>query len=207
MMMRDSDISNGRIARLYVDDAVAPSLIAASSELEEFVQSQYWDEDDIERSRVLDSLVRRGAIHADAYPTYRDSNTLKVYIRCDGAPVFACSLLSMARLRQLLKQTPMFLEGFTTQIVPTERLSVEAIKAAIQQWIERGFPNAAPVITVELYTGGPGTVRQSTLQLAAVSPVKPLSSDIDAIASTARDVVEPDPGIVGEPYEGDGLAP
>jgi hypothetical protein len=83
---------------------------------------------------------------------------------------------------------------------------VEAIKAAIQQWIERGFPNAAPVITVELYTGGPGTVRQSTLQLAAISPVKPPSSDIDAIAPTMREVVEPDPSIVGEPYEGDGLA-
>lgn len=150
--MRDFDVGNGRVARLYVDDAAdaaALSLTAAPSELEEFVQSQYWDEDDIERSTILDSLVRRGTVHADVYPAYRDSNTLKVYLRSDGAPVFACSLLPMARLRQLLKQTPMVLEGFTTQIVPTEQLSVEEIKAAIQQWIERGFPNATPVITVE----------------------------------------------------------
>lgn len=206
MLMRDFDVSNGRIARLYVDDAAALSLTAAPSELEEFVQSQYWDEDDIERSTVLDSLVRRGPVHADVYPTYRDSNTLKVYLRSDGAPVFACSLLPMARLRQLLKQTPMVLEGFTTQIVPTEHLSVEAIKAAIQQWIERGFPNAAPVITVELYTGGLGTVRQSALHLAAISPVKPPSSDIDAITPTTHGVVDFDPSIVTAPYVGDGLA-
>jgi hypothetical protein len=123
-----------------------------------------------------------------------------VFLRGEGDNdlVFACVLVSGARLRDMLAQSSPIVEGFTLQVLPSEHLSVESVRAALQSWIERCFPDLVlPNLTVERWTG-PDGILQELLELL-LSPAS--SRDMISAATGEPGELRPDPGIAQPPYE------
>lgn len=128
-------------------------MVADVTALATLAEAHYWDDDDESRLSALDDVVSKRNVLAVVYPTHPEPDILKVFLGSDRGPLFACVLVSTARLRSMLKESPWVVEGFSFQVAASEHLSVEAVRAAVQTWIERTFPDRVlPDITVKFWT-------------------------------------------------------
>lgn len=155
MIIFETRLANDHPARGFFRELPAPPLAEAT------VAERYWDEDDQARAPTLRTILARPNVSAIAHPTLGHRDVLQVFLRDQdgggGDLVFACVLVSGARLRDMLAQSSPVVEGFALQILPSEHLSVESVRAALQCWIERCFPDLGlPDLTVERWTGPEG---------------------------------------------------
>jgi hypothetical protein len=136
MITIETMLANERRARGFFRELPAPQIAQA------VVAERYWDDDDQARAPSLQNILSRTNVSAIAYPTLAHRDVLQVFLRDEGDDdlVFACVLVSGARLRAMLAQSSPIVEGFALQVLPSEHLSVESIRAALQSWIERCFP-------------------------------------------------------------------
>ncbi len=120
-------------------------------------QSFFDDDDDRERERRIVSLLTGPniqVVRAVAYPTLGARDVLQLYVRDGDDDLFACVLMTHARLRETLREPP-FVEGFSHQVIQGDHLSVEGVRTAARVWVERCFPRATANLVVELWTPVP----------------------------------------------------
>jgi hypothetical protein len=74
---------------------------------EDIAAARFWDDDDEKREPLLRRLLAQPNVRAIAYPTSGHRDVLQVYLPepDQGGLVFACVMMSGARLRDLLKQS------------------------------------------------------------------------------------------------------
>lgn len=98
------------------------------------------DESDTARERVLGTIVQRPRITGTVHEGVSPSDVLHVYL--DGAPagrVFACVVVSEARLEQMLTEAPLVVEGLSLQVASTRWLTPDSVRAAMEAWASRNF--------------------------------------------------------------------
>lgn len=195
MITFESQLANEHRARGFFQELPDPKTAIA------IIAERYWDEDDQVRVAALRKILERTNVSAITYPTLGHRDVLQVFLRDSGAePVFACVLVSGARLRDMLAQSSPIVEGFAMQVLPSEHLSVESIRVALQSWIERCFPNLVlPNLVVERWTGPEG-ISQELLELLLAHPVVPPATLIVADADGVGELY-PDPEVAQPPYE------
>jgi hypothetical protein len=195
MITLETTLANGHRARGFFRQF--PDVPAA----EAMVVERYWDEEDQAREPVLRSVLARLNVAAIAYPTLEHRDVLQVFLRDDDAGdlVFACVLVTGARLRAMLAQSSPVVEGFTLQVLPSEHLSMEGVRAALQSWIERCFPGVGlPNLTVERWTGPDGILYEVLALLLSHPEHAAAAAEIE---SEASEELRPDPSIAQPPYE------
>jgi hypothetical protein len=195
MIIVESRLPNEHRARGFFRELADPRTASA------IIAEQHWDDDDRAREPVLRRILAQANVSAVAYPTTGHRDVLQVFLRDgDGSPVFACVLVSGARLRDMLAQSSPVVEGFALQVLPSEQLSVESMRAGLQSWIERCFPDLVlPSLVVERWTGPEGLLYELLeLLLSRPDPIMltMISEDADQV-----DELRPDPGLAQPPYE------
>ena len=194
MITIESQLANGHRARGFFREL--PDRRAADA----LIAERYWDDDDQVREAMIGAILAQKRVFAIAYPSLAHRDVLQVFLRdLDGGLVFACVLVSGSRLRNMLAQSSPVIESFALQVLPSEHLSLEGVRAALQCWIERCFPNIAmPLIALERWTG-PDGILQELLELL-LSPREPVV--VMSLAGTDTEE-EPyiDPSVVQPPYE------
>lgn len=195
MIMFELQLANQHRARGFFRELPDPD--GATSVIAE----QYWDDDDRARQPALRRILQRSNVSAIAYPTLGHRDVLQVFLRdSSGEPVFACVLVSGARLRDMLAQSSPIVEGFALQVLPSEHLSVESVRAALQSWIERCFPDLVlPSIAVERWTGSDGILQELLELLLAHPRVQPATLIVNDTDESGE--LHPDPGLAQPPYE------
>ncbi len=147
----EAETEDGRRARVFFTD-LPTSQDAASTA----VAARFWDDEtDIERSALLSQILRHQNVRALAFPTSGLPGTIQLFLRDEqtGRRIFACVLVTGERLRELLRVSSPLVEGFSLQVMPGERLSMQGIHAGCQAWVERCFPKLVlPDITVQHWT-------------------------------------------------------
>jgi hypothetical protein len=168
------------------------------------VVARYWDDEDQEREPALRRILVQPNVGAVAYPTSGHRDVLQVFLKETGrdALVFACVLMSGARLRDMLARSSPIVEGFALQVLPGDHLSMEGIRAALQVWVERCFPDLVlPSLTVERWTGPEG-IQHELLELlyAQPNPIQVVSRTFASGDDTPTEL-QPDPELAQPPYE------
>jgi hypothetical protein len=186
----ESTVAGGRRARGFFRD------LPLVENAEAAIAARYWDDEDQLREPVLRAALSRTPVRAIAYPTLGHRDVLQVFLKDDQDHlVFACVLISGARLRDMLAQSSPIIEGFALQVLPGEHLSMEGVRAALQAWVERCFPHLVlPSITVERWTGPEGILHE-LLELLVSQPTPELPGP------ELPSEIEPDPEIAQPPYE------
>jgi len=195
MITFESQLANQHRARGFFRELPDPEAATA------VIAEQYRDDDDQARELALRRILQRSNASAIAYPTLGHRDVLQVFLRdSSGELVFACVLLSGARLREMLAQSSPIVEGFALQVLPSEHLSVESVRAALQSWIERCFPDLMlPSLTVERWTG-PDGILQELLELLLAHPrAQPATLIVNDADESGE--LHPDPGLAQPPYE------
>jgi hypothetical protein len=197
MITFEAQLANERRARAFFRKLPDPQTAEA------VIADRYWDDDDQAREPVLRDILARTNVSAVAYPTLGYRDVLQVFLR-DGNHddlVFACVLVSGARLREMLAQSSPIVEGFALQVLQTEHLSMEGVRAALQAWVERCFPDSVrPNITVERWTGPEG-ILQELLELLLSQPNVTTMTSSAITGADAPEELTPDPEIAQPPYE------
>ncbi|HEX8109788.1 MAG TPA: hypothetical protein VF516_18785 [Kofleriaceae bacterium] len=195
MITFESQLANEHRARGFFRELPDPQVASA------IIAEQYWDDDDQARQPTLRRILQRPNVSAIAYPTLGHRDVLQVFLRDSGAePVFACVLVSGARLRDMLTGSSPIVEGFALQVLPSEHLSVESVRAALQSWIERCFPDLVlPSLVVERWTGPEGILQELLELLLAPPGVDPAT--LIVIYADGADELHPDPALAQPPYE------
>jgi hypothetical protein len=154
MITFESKLANGHRARGFFRELPEPEVAAV------IIAERYWDDDDQARLPALQRILQQPNVSAIAYPTLGYRDVLQIFLRDSGGePMFACVLVSGARLRDMLAQSSPIVEGFALQVLPSEHLSVESVRAALQSWIERCLPDVVlPNLVVERWTGPEGII-------------------------------------------------
>ena len=154
----------------------------------------FWDDEDREREPLLRAALARPVVRAVAYPTVGAEDVLQVFLGHDGELIFACVVESEERLSADLAQRPTIVEGFSLQVAPLRRLTVDGVRAALQSWRERNFPDiGAPAFVLELWTDPRGIRRDLLDVLAALAPV--------TVSEPVPGEIEPDPALADPPFE------
>ena len=193
MITFETRLANGHRARGFFRELPAPHAAEVA------IVERYWDEDDQARAPILRNLLSRTNVEAVAHPTLGHRDVLQVFLKDGEELVFACVLVSGARLREMLAQSSPVVEGFALQVLQSEHLSVESIRTALQSWIERCFPGLVlPSFTVERWTGPDGILLE-LLELLLSQPDS-LEASATVVADAPADL-HPDPGIAQPPYE------
>lgn len=195
MITFESQLANRHRARGFFRELPHPEAATA------VIAEQYWDDDDQARQPALRKILQRTNVSAIAYPTLGNRDVLQVFLRDNrGEPVFACVLVSGARLRDMLARSSPIVEGFALQVLPSEHLSVESVRAALQSWIERCFPDLVlPNLVVERWTGPEGILQEILellLALRGVESTTMIVNDADGASEW-----HPDPALAQPPYE------
>lgn len=90
--------------------------------------------------------------------------------------------------------------GFALQVLPSEHLSVESVRAALQSWIERCCPDLVlPNLVVERWTGPEGILQELLELLLAAPNVAPATLIVNDADGSSE--LHPDPGLAQPPYE------
>jgi hypothetical protein len=195
MITFESQLADEHRARGFFRELPDPQAASA------IIAEQYWDDDDRARQPALRRILQRPNVGAIAYPTLGHRDVLQVFLRDSGGePVFACVLVSGARLRDMLTRSSPIVEGFALQVLPSEHLSVESVRAALQSWIERCFPDLVlPSVVVERWTGPEGILQELLELLLAVPDAEPATLIVNDADSS--DELHPDPGLAQPPFE------
>jgi hypothetical protein len=147
MIVVESQLAGRRRARAFFQELPVDSQAADTA-----VVTRYWDDEDQEREPALRRIVAQTNVSAVAYPTSGHRDVLQVFLKEHDRDdlLFACVLITGARLRDMLARSSPIVEGFGLQVLPGEHLSMEGIRSALQVWVERCFPDIVlPNITVE----------------------------------------------------------
>jgi hypothetical protein len=169
-------VADGRRGRVFAHDAATCEAAA-----EDF-RREFLDESDEQRDPKLKAVFERGVVIASAHAGLGDlEDVVRVYVRpfgVMGRPLFACVLVSRARLEKMLAEAPRVFEGFALQIVDTRHLSSEAselIKAGVEAWLNRIYPTAAPPLLIEPWRD---PVAEASVEIASVG-TEPKFNDSD----------------------------
>jgi len=199
MIAVESQLADRRRARVFFrtlppDPGVADTV----------AEARYWDDEDQAREPVLRSILSQANLRAVAYPTLGHRDVLQVFFKADVTDdlTFACVLVSGARLRDMLEHASPIVEGFALQVLPGEQLSMEGVRAGLQAWIERCFPDIVlPSMTVERWTGPEGILYEVLeLLLTCPYPTTEFSQAAEGPEGASTEV-QPDPRIAQPPYE------
>jgi len=199
MIAVESQLADRRRARVFF--RTLPSEPGTAGTV---ASARYWDDEDQAREPVLRSILSQANLRAIAYPTLGHRDVLQVFFKTDGTDdlTFACVLVSGARLRDMLEHSSPIVEGFALQVLPGEQLSMEGVRAGLQAWIERCFPDVVlPSMTVERWTGPEGILYE-VLELLLSGP--PQIAELAQAAEGSEDAsteLQPDPNIAQPPYE------
>jgi hypothetical protein len=101
-----------------------------------------FDEEDRERASELRERLRCGLAHAIAHPGVDPDDVCQIYLE-GGAPLFACTVVSTHRVSALLAGSSEVIEGFSLQVAGGGHLTPDALRAALEVWAERNFPDLA----------------------------------------------------------------
>jgi hypothetical protein len=131
----------GRSGRVFAREAMPEEVLAKHS-----AGSYFDDEEDRERDSLLRSILSDQ--HVVVVATHRSldpQDVIQAFFRHElgGAPekIFACAVVSKVRLDQMLKEAPVVVEGHSLQVAPTRAITNESIRAALQAWAERNYPD------------------------------------------------------------------
>lgn len=154
----------------------------------------FWDDGDREREPLLRAAVGRPVVRAVAYPTMGAEDVLQVFLDHDGELVFATVVESEERLAHDLVGRATIVEGFSLQVAPMRRLTVDGVRAAMQAWRERNFPDAgAPAFVLELWTDPSGIRRDLLDVFGALGPA--------AVSEPVPEELDPDPAVADPAFE------
>lgn len=123
------------------------------------------EEDDRARHGLLRDVFRGGVVRCVAHPgaDVDATDVVDVYVTLPWTqePVFACVVVSEARLERMLVEAPIVVEDLHLQVASTGgegSLTPSALRAALGTWAGRVFPGTTPEIDVAVWsdTGGSG---------------------------------------------------
>jgi hypothetical protein len=199
MIVVESQRAGQRRARVFFRELPRDLQTADSA-----VVARYWDDEDQDREPSLRRILAQTNVSAVAYPTSGHRDVLQVFLKDSDRDdlVFACVLVSGSRLRDMLARSAPIVEGFALQVLQGEHLSMEGIRAGLQVWVERCFPDIVlPSITVERWTGPEGILHELLEWLhAQPNPILEVSESFPS-RDDAPAELEPDPGLAQPPYE------
>lgn len=170
------------------------------SKAEILAKESYWDDEDQSRAVDLERILRAPGARALTFTTTGHPDVLQVFLTDSHEPderVFACTLVTRTRLRDLVSHAPV-IEGFATQVLASEHLSTESVRTGIEAWAERTFPNLGQVaIGVEHWTSTNG------FSVDLLRILLSQSKESSASAETADVEISPDPRLADPPYDED----
>ena len=177
-----------RRARIWAADVSAlPSVLPAD-------ENWFWDDDDRAREPLLRAALAGPVVRAIAFPTIGVEDVMQVFLDDGSDLVFACVVESEERLSADLAQRSTIVEGFSLQVAPVRRLTVDGVRAELQSWRERNFADlSAAVFALELWTDRTG-IRRDLLDVLA-------SLAAPVVSESVPDGVEPNPALADPPYE------
>lgn len=144
-MIATEFMSGTRRGRVFTSDApLSAGEIAA-------LASGDMDEVDSARERLLRAALSRDVVPATVYPGIDPPEALHVYVaEPGGTPLFACVLVTEQHVHSMLRESPRVVEGFTLQVAQGTRMTGAALRAALETWGSRNFPDvSAPVFGIE----------------------------------------------------------
>jgi len=199
MIVVEALLADRRRARAFFRELPLDSQAADAA-----VVARYWDDEDHDREPALRRIVAQTNVRAIAYPTSGHRDVLQVFLDENGRGdlLFACVLVSGARLRDMLTRSSPIVEGFGLQVLPGEHLSMEGIRTALQVWVERCFPDIVlPSITVERWTGPEGILHELLEWLyAQPTPIQGASQTVFGLDDASTEL-RPDPELAQPPFE------
>lgn len=130
-----------RRGRVFFNDQVIPS----PQTLAERFGKRYFDEDDRTRDQHLRELLQQPIIEGTAHPGVDASDVIHVYLKAaDGAPLFACNIVSEERLAIMLQEAPAVFENFNLQVASGPNITDSSLRAAIETWASRNYADLSP---------------------------------------------------------------
>jgi hypothetical protein len=132
------ELPEGRRTRVFVRDA---SLL---SRLAPVVVELFMDDGDREREPALREVLSGHIVYVDAHAGVGPSDLRHVFVRRserEGASrIFACVIVTEARMEKMLEAEPHVIETFSFQIAPGRVVTTAGTVAAFEAWFGRVFP-------------------------------------------------------------------
>lgn len=117
------------------------------------------DVDDADRARavLLRAVLRAGHVRGTVDPLLDPMDVMQVYLRADdGDDLFACVLVPRAHVARMLGEAPVVIEGFSLEVAQGDLLTADGIRAAMEAWAQRNFPDVAvPTFEIEPWLPAP----------------------------------------------------
>jgi hypothetical protein len=146
--MNTFDLDHGSVrGRLLLAGPELP----APKMLEEAARAMI-DAEDAQRLPLLRQALQQTLVHATAHPTVEEEDVLQVYIDGPDGRLFACTIVSPARLEQMLASSCAIIEGLTLQAAPRGL----DVRGALEAWAARCFPDLpAPAFELDTWVEEP----------------------------------------------------
>jgi hypothetical protein len=162
--------AEGRSGRVFARGAVPDGDLSRY-----FAASYFNDEEDRDRDAVLRSILSWPNVVVVTHRSLEPSDVIQAFFRCqvDGASekVFACAVVSKARLEKMLEETSVVVEGHSLQVAATRRITDAGIRAALEAWTERNYPDLPlPRFSLDPWRGDLGPTRGRALDLLRLTP-------------------------------------
>lgn len=158
-------VVSGYRGRVYTDGAAKPT--------ESVLTAAFDADENAARLARLRATIGAGTVDAIVFPTVDHPDVLQVFL-VPKAParqrIFACTILTPARVRALLQLSGPVVEGLDTQVLAADHMTLGSIRDAIESWIGRVFPDGAvPRVDVTPWTAPKG-VPAGILHLLVARP-------------------------------------
>jgi hypothetical protein len=191
----DAKTTGGQSGRVF---AARPDLLRL--EQGDALTANWSDEDDDERTALLRQLLtnsEKGVVRAWTHEGIDPDDAVHVYLQnvAGGPKLFCCVVISRERLEKMLLESDLVFEGFSLQVADVRHLTVDALRAAVEAWAERCFPDVPLCeFIIEPWCDGDSLA----LDLLSLETTEPISDPAGAVES-----FEPDPAVAEPPYEAD----
>lgn len=137
------------------------------------------DVEDGDRHRVelLRSLFRDPLVRGTAHPGVDPADVCHVYLDGgDAGPLFACVVVSEDRVRAMLEQAPLVVEGLSLQVASGRQFTGDAIRAALEAWAARNF-DVVPAFSISPWLDPNGPLDPAEIPAGLAALDEPLPSE------------------------------
>ncbi len=130
-------LPDGRTTRLFVRSADDVSLYTPLAE------ATFMDDGDHERESALRVVLNSEVVCVDAHAGIDPADVQHVFVRPtapDSKRIFACVIVTEARVEKMLESEPCVLETFSFQVSSGRIVTPAGTIAAFETWVQRVFP-------------------------------------------------------------------
>jgi hypothetical protein len=188
-------IAEGRSGRVFARKPLPEQVVE-----DHFAASYFDDDEDRARDAVLRSILMSPNVVVATHRSLDPKDVIQAFFRHVGKEgpekVFACAVVSKERLERMLKEAAVVVEGHSLQVAPTRMITNSSIRAAIQAWAERNYPDIRlPRFSLDPWRGAVGERPSRALALLRSRRRVPVAGPLKEFADEFTSDFKPGPDL------------